>query len=80
MSAILDRLRAMVRRRRSSGWALGLKEDEVHVLPVCDLIDHTDADCVCGTKTDPYPRDDGSMAWVITHYSLDGRERSEARP
>jgi len=50
---------------------------EVHVLPLEDVIEHTDSTCVCGTLTEPVPRDDGSMGWLITHYSLDGREAHE---
>lgn len=51
----------------------------VHVFPVGDLVDHdTDGDgCVCGPTTEPVPRGDGSMGWVVTHHSLDGREERE---
>ncbi|WP_160051085.1 hypothetical protein [Nocardiopsis sp. FR26] len=56
----------------------------VHVYPVGDLIEHgtdsTEADCVCGPTTEPVPRDDGSIGWVITHHSLDGREQREEEP
>ena len=74
---MLVRLRRIIAHRRSPGWALGKNGDEVHVLPIDDLIDHAVADCICGTTTEPCPRDDGSMGWLITHYSLDGRERLE---
>jgi len=74
-------LLALIRRHRNPGWiAIAADEDgnEVHVLPIRDLIDHTeDADCICGTTTEPCPRDDGSMAWLISHFSLDGREKWE---
>lgn len=50
--------------------------DEVHVLPVQDLIEHTEGDCVCGPATEPVKRPDGSVGWLITHNSLDGREAS----
>lgn len=51
----------------------------VHVLPVDDLVDHVDegTDCVCGPLVEPVVRDDGSCGWLITHHSLDGRERFE---
>jgi len=74
---MLARLQALIRRHFDAGWVLGRDGDEVHVLPIRDLIDHTDSDCVCGTTTEPCPRDDGSMGWLITHYSLDGRENRE---
>lgn len=50
-----------------------------HVLPVDDLIEHEDegGDCVCGATVEPVERDDGSMAWIVIHHSLDGRERFE---
>lgn len=51
----------------------------VHVYPIGDLIDHdTDGgDCLCGPTTEPVPRDDGSMGWLVVHHSLDGRENHE---
>lgn len=53
----------------------------IHVHPVADLIEHdTESDdCVCGPGMRPVRRDDGSIQWVITHYSLDGREANEVR-
>jgi len=75
---MLARLRALLHRGRNPGWILGEEETgEIHVLPLRDLIDHGVSDCVCGTTTEPCPRDDGSMGWLITHYSLDGRESLE---
>ena len=51
----------------------------VHVLPINDLIEHEDQGdgCACGPSSEPIKRDDGSVGWVITHHSLDGREASE---
>ena len=51
----------------------------VHVLPIGDLIEHEDQgdDCPCGPTTEPVPAADGSMGWLITHHSLDGREQHE---
>lgn len=48
-----------------------------HVMPVSDLIDHEDSDCPCGPTVDPVKRADGSYGWVMTHHSLDDRERNE---
>ena len=48
-----------------------------HVEPVNDLIAHEDNDCVCGPTVEPVPRDDGSIGWLYTHHSLDGRELKE---
>ncbi|WP_179278339.1 hypothetical protein [Rhodococcus sp. 15-649-2-2] len=50
---------------------------DIHVVPVNDLIEHLDDDCPCGATTEPVPRDDGSVGWLITHHSLDGRELHE---
>lgn len=51
----------------------------VHVLPNNDLIEHEDEgdDCPCGPTLEPVPCVDGSMGWVVTHHSLDGREANE---
>lgn len=53
--------------------------NEVHVLPLGDLIrhDHTDL-CPCGPTPSPSPMADGSDGWIYTHHSLDGREADEA--
>jgi len=52
--------------------------NEVHVTPVQDEVEHTlDDTCVCGPTTEPVTRDDGSVGWVVTHHSLDGREADE---
>jgi len=52
----------------------------MHVYPVNDLVEHDTehgTDCVCGPRVRPVVRDDGSIGWVITHHSLDGREKTE---
>ena len=52
--------------------------DEWHVTPTADKIEHDlNADCACGPTTEPVKREDGSVGWVVTHHSLDGRERDE---
>jgi hypothetical protein len=50
------------------------------VYPANDWISHDHADpesCVCGPEVEPVPCRDGSMSWLFTHHSLDGRELSE---
>ena len=51
----------------------------VHVYPEADIVEHdTDGDdCVCGPATEPVERDDGTIAWIVIHHSLDGREQHE---
>lgn len=51
----------------------------VHVLPVNDLIEHDEEgdDCPCGPTVEPVFADDGYCGWLITHHSLDGREKHE---
>ena len=53
--------------------------DTWHVTPVADIVDHDTGggDCVCGPRAEVVKRDDGSVAWVIVHHSLDGRELHE---
>lgn len=49
--------------------------DTVHVTPVADLVDHPlNADCACIPTCEPVERDDGTIGWLYTHNSLDGRE------
>lgn len=54
-----------------------MNPDNVHVLPVSDLIEHDEVgdDCPCGPTVEPVERQDGSFGWLIIHHSLDGRER-----
>lgn len=53
--------------------------DVMHVHPVGDLIDHelTGDGCACGVRVEAVPRTDGSVGWLVTHHSLDGRETRE---
>jgi hypothetical protein len=53
--------------------------DPIHIVPVDDLIEHDTSgeDCVCGPETIPVTRDDGSIAFLIAHHPLDGREATE---
>lgn len=53
----------------------------LHVVPLNDLIEHDrdGEDCPCGPTIKPVERDDGSIAWMVVHASLDGRELTEAR-
>lgn len=51
---------------------------EVHVTPIGDAISHEkNEDCACGPSAEAVVRDDGSVGWLLTHHSLDGREVSE---
>ena len=51
---------------------------DVHVLPDNDLIPHTERDdCACGPTPEAVKRNDGSIGWLNTHHSLDGRETNE---
>lgn len=56
-----------------------MSDGDVHCYPLNDLVEHdtSGGDCICGPDTEPVPRDDGSIGWLITHHSLDGRERYE---
>lgn len=58
-------------------WTMGRVENEIHIVPTKDLVEHFDKDCICGATTQPIKRTDGSMGWMVTHHSLDGREKNE---
>jgi hypothetical protein len=49
-----------------------------HVVPVGDTIAHELSDeCVCGPDQELVEDDAGGYEWLLTHHSLDGRERAE---
>jgi hypothetical protein len=53
--------------------------NNMHVVPINDLIDHDLLEpCLCGPAIQPVKRDDGSIGWLTVHHSLDGREQHEA--
>jgi hypothetical protein len=55
-----------------------MPSDELHVVPLNDLIKHdTVGDCPCGPQPQSVKRDDGSIGWLQVHHSLDGREATE---
>lgn len=61
-----------------SMWLCTWTAGDVHVTPENDLTQHERSDsCICGPTTEPVPADDGSMGWLVTHHSLDGREAGE---
>lgn len=50
------------------------------VYPEGDLIEHHldgEDGCVCGPAVEAIPCKDGSVSWMYTHHSLDGREERE---
>lgn len=50
------------------------QSDELHVMPFADLVEHDPTeDCICGTRTEPVYRADGSNGWLVVHHALDGR-------
>lgn len=52
----------------------------VHVVPVDDLVEHTDDDCVCGPDYEFVHPETGVSYGdgpVVFHHSLDGREAAE---
>ena len=71
---------AVQRRSRRRAWLTIYDEHgrEGHTLPLHDDVEHDDdEDCICGPTCEPVPRDDGSIAWLYRHHSLDGREHRE---
>lgn len=68
-----------MKKSEFAGWEVRepVDSEDQHVLPIDDLYDHDAEDCLCGPRTEAVPRKDGSYGWVVTHHSLDGRERYE---
>lgn len=65
-------------------WAVYVRdtEDEVHVSPLNDLVEHEfdGAECACGPDAECHTQEDGPDVWLYTHHSLDGREATEGAP
>lgn len=51
------------------GWQLARCDNGIHMIPVGDIRDHMDEDCLCGAERDEHG------LWV--HNSFDGREAFE---
>lgn len=49
------------------------ESNEVHVVPIADLVDHEPENCPCGPRPEPIKRPGGSYGWLIVHQPLDGR-------
>jgi hypothetical protein len=61
-----------------TAWAVYSVDNEAHIIPTGDIIDHTLTDeCVCGPRNEPVRRGDGSYGWLVAHSSIDGREFTE---
>lgn len=64
-------------------WLVQTADYGACVVPIRDLVAHTntgedgDDQCICGPSWNPVEQEDGSMRWVLTHHSLDGRETHE---
>ncbi len=58
----------------TTGWVNIQVGNEVHTIPVNDKHKHDENDdCGCFPRTEPVPREDGSVGWLIIHNALDGR-------
>lgn len=60
----------------------GHRADELDVeqlIPVADMIEHENRDCVCGPLTVAFPTADRQVMVFVLHYSLDGRENRSGR-
>ena len=45
-------------------------DDTAYVRPINDAVEHPlSDDCACGPTTEPVPRPDGTVGWLVTHHS-----------
>jgi hypothetical protein len=67
--------------RTDGGWlCLSCSWGAVHIVPVLDGVLHHVAegdDCICVPEVETFTAPDGSMIFMHTHSSLDGRELHE---
>jgi hypothetical protein len=55
-----------------------IHDDVLHLIPEKDLVDHVPSEeCVCGPHWELTESDDGIIFQMVTHHSLDGREKHE---
>jgi len=55
-----------------------MSTNEIHTMPISDLIDHEASEtCWCGPTCFPVQHDDGTIGWLYQHHSLDGREHND---
>lgn len=67
-----------------SGWQMDTWDggNHAHVHPLNDLVEHTfndQGECACGPRIEAITQKTGSIGWMISHNSLDGRERYEPK-
>lgn len=63
---------------RKGGWLPIDVGDSIHVIPLDDEVDHVCIEgCVCGPSVEP---EHENVRPIVTHHSLDGRERAEGAP
>lgn len=77
MNRITKFIRHRIQRRYWMILQPASSDNEWHIVPNRDSFHHEAHDCTCGTTTEAVMRPDGSNGWLITHYSLDGREALE---
>ena len=60
-----------------SRWLAQQTDDGAHVLPIDDVVEHTESvECVCVPHVELMVDDSGNPTSLVTHHSLDGRETS----
>lgn len=71
--------RQQLRDPRRTGWEVlrSAVDSTIHVVPVDDLIAHVAVECPCGPTDIPETDEDGTVDWITSHNSLDGREHYE---
>lgn len=55
-------------------WRNWIYENEIHIVPVDDLIKHRPLDCQCLPVTEPHETVDGTINWLVIHNAKDGRK------
>lgn len=63
----------------ATGWGVYTNDGRhIHIIPLNDSVTHEHTeDCPCGPEIEPVKTDDGTVNYVISHHSLDGREHLE---
>lgn len=52
----------------------GIQDNESHVVPTLDKIEHLPFMCPCSPKREVDEHQNGTVAWTIIHNAMDGRK------
>lgn len=62
------------KKRKGKIWVNWIYQNEIHIVPVDDLMWHMPVDCECLPETEPHETVTGTINWLVIHNAKDGRK------